>query len=144
MARGAVEWGRGSGSGGKFCCSFKRITVVVCCVNLVAAFLVLRTFYTSFSLVSSSDPFSVDQLERIQDSIRVRRDSEPVELVRAVSSQVRKLRKELLKEENKVLKLLQPVKQKLANEILQKLQSVKDNNVTEQRGGWSFSYDWVC
>ncbi|RRT81947.1 hypothetical protein B296_00001290 [Ensete ventricosum] len=147
MARGAVEWGRGSGSGGKFCCSFKRITVVVCCVNLVAAFLVLRTFYTSFSLVSSSDPFSgtrMDPVFLIQDSVRVRRDSEPVELVRAVSSQVRKLRKELLKEEKKVLKLLQPVKQKLANEILQKLQSVKDNNVTEQRGGWSFSYDWVC
>ncbi|RWW23544.1 hypothetical protein GW17_00012203 [Ensete ventricosum] len=121
MARGAVEWGRGSGSGGKFCCSFKRITVVVCCVNLVAAFLVLRTFYTSFSLVSSSDPFSGTRM-----------------------APVRKLRKELLKEENKVLKLLQPVKQKLANEILQKLQSVKDNNVTEQRGGWSFSYDWVC
>ncbi|CAL9038609.1 uncharacterized protein LOC103974854 isoform X1 [Musa acuminata AAA Group] len=128
MARGAVVWGRGGG-GGKFCCSFKRITVVVCCVNLVAALLVLRTFYTSFSLVSSSDPFSVDQLERIQESIRVRRDAEPVELVRAV----RKLRKELLKDEKRVLKLPQPVKQKLANEILQKLQSVKDNNVTEQR-----------
>ena len=52
--------------------------------------------------------------------------------------QVRKLRKELLKDEKRVLKLPQPVKQKLANEILQKLQSVKDNNVTEQRGGWSF------
>ncbi|XP_064977415.1 uncharacterized protein LOC135584640 isoform X3 [Musa acuminata AAA Group] len=128
MARGAVVWGRGGG-GGKFCCSFKRITVVVCCVNLVAALLVLRTFYTSFSLVSSSDPFSVDQLERIQESIRVRRDAEPVELVRAV----RKLRKELLKDEKRVLKLPQPVKQKLANEILEKLQSVKDNNVTEQR-----------
>ncbi|CAL9132123.1 unnamed protein product [Musa textilis] len=127
MARGAVEWGRG-GAGGKFCCSFKRITVVVCCVNLVAALLVLRTFYTSFYLVSSSDPFSVDQLERIQESIRVRRDAEPVELVRAV----RKLRKELLKEEKKVLKLPQPVKQKLANEILQKLRSVKDDNVTKQ------------
>ncbi|URE25691.1 hypothetical protein MUK42_15440 [Musa troglodytarum] len=133
MARGAVEWGRG-GAGGKFCCSFKRITVVVCCVNLVAALLVLRTFYTSFYLVSSSDPFSVDQLERIQESIRVRRDAEPVELVRAV----RKLRKELLKEEKKVLKLPQPVKQKLANEILQKLRCVKDDNVTEQGGGWSF------
>lgn len=30
----------------------------------------------------------MDQLERIQESIRVRRDAEPVDLVRAVSSQV--------------------------------------------------------
>lgn len=50
MARGAIEYGRGCG---KFCCSFKRITFVVCCVNLVAALLVLRSFYASF-LVSSS------------------------------------------------------------------------------------------
>lgn len=64
MARGAVVWGRGGG-GGKFCCSFKRITVVVCCVNLVAALLVLRTFYTSFSLVSSSDPFSGTRMARV-------------------------------------------------------------------------------
>ncbi|XP_064990246.1 uncharacterized protein LOC135627827 isoform X1 [Musa acuminata AAA Group] len=125
-------WGRGRGKSG--CCSFKRITVVACCVNLVAALVVLRSFDTSFFLFPSygfnGNFFSVDQVERIEESIRVRREAESVELVRAV----RKLSKELSREQKRGLNLPQNVKQKLANEILQRLQGDNvDTNVTKQR-----------
>ncbi|CAL9761935.1 unnamed protein product [Musa acuminata subsp. burmannicoides] len=130
MARAAVEWGRG---GSKRFCSFKRITVMVCCVNIVAALLVLRSFYSSFFFASSSrvisDPFSVDQTKRIEESIQIRREAEPVELVKAV----RKLTKEFSREAKRGLKLPRSLKQKLVYEILHSLQSVNNTNVTEQR-----------
>ncbi|WOK94314.1 hypothetical protein Cni_G03016 [Canna indica] len=129
MARGAVEWGRG---GVKCCCSFRRITVVVCCVNLIAALLVLRSFYTSFFDVSSSRLTGVslaDQAKKMEDSIRIRRAAEPLALVKAV----KKLRKELSREEKRALKLPELVKQKLANEVLQRLQGVNNSNLTEQQ-----------
>nr|XP_018678730.1 PREDICTED: uncharacterized protein LOC103979296 isoform X3 [Musa acuminata subsp. malaccensis] len=69
-------------------------------------------------------------VERIEESIRVRREAESVELVRAV----RKLSKELSREQKRGLNLPQNVKQKLANEILQRLQGDNvDTNVTKQR-----------
>lgn len=49
---------------------------------------------------------------------------------------MRKLSKELSREQKRGLKLPQNVKQKLANEILQRLQGDSvDTNVTKQRGG---------
>lgn len=49
---------------------------------------------------------------------------------------MKKLRKEFAREERRRSKLSQPLKQKLANEILQRLKGLDDNaNVTGQRGG---------
>ncbi|XP_074578364.1 uncharacterized protein LOC141834875 [Curcuma longa] len=134
MARGAAEWGRGGG--GKCCCSFRRITFVICCVNLVASLLVIRWLYTSFCFSLSSGFSSsslADQLKRMEESIRIRRELEPLTLVRAA----RKLKKEFSKEEKRGLKLTQPVKQKLAHEILHRLEGVDNTNVTEQQAALS-------
>ncbi|XP_010943019.1 uncharacterized protein [Elaeis guineensis] len=134
MARGAVE----IGIGGR-CCSFKRITVAICCMNLVVALFLLRSLYISLRLDSTSgsdyNPSSAgkhaeDQIKRIEESIRVRKASEPLELVKVV----KKLRKEFAREEKRRSKLPQPLKQKLANEILQRLKDLDNNaNMTEQR-----------
>ncbi|OAY78575.1 hypothetical protein ACMD2_18470 [Ananas comosus] len=129
MARGVVEWGR---RGAKWC-SYRRITITVCSVNLFVALFVLRSLYSSLYV---GDPFpenkhSDDPIKRIEESIRIRKAAEPVELVKVV----RKLRKEAYREEKRKGKLLPlPVKQKLTNEILQRLRSLKDrDNATEQR-----------
>ncbi|RZR87495.1 hypothetical protein BHM03_00014916 [Ensete ventricosum] len=99
-------WGRGRGKSG--CCSFKRITVVVCCVNLVAALLLLRSFDTSFFLFPSygfnGNPFSGTKMA-------------PFSLKLFGSSRGQFLP--------------QNVEQKLANEILQRLQG--DNVDTNDR-----------
>lgn len=135
MARGVVELGRRA----KWC-SYKRTTIAVCCFNLVLALYVLRSLYTSF--LSSSSSFSTnasftsefkytdDQIKSAEESIRVRKALEPVELVR--------LAKELKERsigQGRRWELSLPVKQKLTNEILQRLKELKDGaNVTEQRG----------
>lgn len=49
MARGAVE----ISSGGR-CFSFKRITVAICCLNLVVALFLLRSLYISLRFDSTS------------------------------------------------------------------------------------------
>ncbi|MQL84876.1 hypothetical protein Taro_017395 [Colocasia esculenta] len=131
MARGGGWW--------KWC-SYKRTTVVVCCINLVAALYVLRSLYTSFYIFSSSSPgaggsgfsaakYSTDQIRRMEESIQLRRAAQPIELVRLVKGL-----KEELSEKERDLELSQPMKQQLANELLQRLKALKpDANVTEQR-----------
>ncbi|XP_042420702.1 uncharacterized protein LOC122008870 [Zingiber officinale] len=131
MARvSAVEWLRGGS--GRCCCSFKRITFVICCVNLVAALLVIHSFYTSFFFCPSSGlnrNYLADQTKKMEESIRIRREMGPLALVNAA----RMLRMKLSKEEKKgCIQLSQLVMHKLASEILQMLQGVDNTNVTEQ------------
>lgn len=52
-----AEWGRGGG--GKWW-PFKRTTVAVCCVNLLALLYVLRALYTSLYVFSSSSSAVAD------------------------------------------------------------------------------------
>ncbi|XP_074571038.1 uncharacterized protein LOC141827645 [Curcuma longa] len=132
MARvSAAEWVRGGG--GRCCCSFKRIAFVICCVNLVAALLVIQSFYTSFFFRPSSglsrNSFA-DQTKRMEESIRIRREMEPLALVSAA----RMFRMKLSREEKKGrIQLPQLVMHKLGSEILQRLRGVDNTNVTEQQ-----------
>ncbi|KAJ0975956.1 hypothetical protein J5N97_017921 [Dioscorea zingiberensis] len=119
MARGGGWWRW---------CSYKRTTFVVCSVNVVIALFVLRSVYLHvFS--SSSDPefkYTDDQIKRVQESIQIRQESEPVELV----GLVKKL-EGFLQEER--LELSSVMKHNLTNEILNQLKGVKNaSNVTEQ------------
>ncbi|GMN35211.1 hypothetical protein TIFTF001_005152 [Ficus carica] len=66
----------------------------------------------------------------MEESIRIRREAEPVELVKLV----KKLEKEL-SGEDMVVELPQHLKQSITNDIIHRLQTLGDNpNITEQRG----------
>jgi hypothetical protein len=60
--------------------------VAVCIANLVAALLVLRSL-TSFAPAPArveAVRYTEEQIRRVEESIRIRREAEPVELVQAV------------------------------------------------------------
>ncbi|KAL9385900.1 hypothetical protein Peur_022910 [Populus x canadensis] len=123
MARG-VKWG----------CSYKRSTLIVCSINIVVALYVLRSLYASLYLYSNSDfnkvvKYTPDQVRKMEESIRIRRAKEPLELVKIV--------KELKEEFNRgemVAGLPKEVTDRITDEILQRLRSLNANaNISEQR-----------
>ncbi|KAG5251285.1 hypothetical protein OIU76_007513 [Salix suchowensis] len=123
MARG-LKWG----------CSYKRTTLIVCSINIVIALYVLRSLYASLYLYSSNDfnrvvKYTPDQIRRMEESIRIRRAREPIELVKTV----KELKKEFNREE-RVIELPKKVKYKITDEILERLRSLNANaNTSEQR-----------
>ncbi|XP_021898486.1 uncharacterized protein LOC110815139 [Carica papaya] len=134
MARG--EWGYGGGRGSG--CSYKRTTLIVCSVNIIIALYVLRSLYASLYIYSSSNNvvnYTPDQIRKMEESIRVRRAKEPAELVKLV----KKLRHELSSEEP-VIEISRVVKQRLTDELLERLRSLDDSvNATQRRGGCTFN-----
>ncbi|EOY14516.1 hypothetical protein QUC31_000066 [Theobroma cacao] len=133
MAReGRAKWG-GFGSGsGQGQCSYKRITLIVCSVNIVIALYVLRHLYASLYIYSNKDnvvKYTPDQIRKMEESMKIRRASEPVELVKLV----KQLKHEFSGEES-VAELPQAVKHKITDEILQRLRSLRPNaNASEQQ-----------
>lgn len=65
----------------------------------------------------------------MEESIRVRQEAEPVELIRLV----KEIKKGFLSREESVSKLPRHVKQKMADEALQRLKGLENANVSEQR-----------
>ncbi|RWR92532.1 hypothetical protein CKAN_02174600 [Cinnamomum micranthum f. kanehirae] len=135
MARG--EWGN-QGRGWKLC-SYKRTTIVICSINIVAALYVLHSLYTSLFIFSTHSnassnyfaaiKYSKDHIRKMEESIRVRQEAEPVELIRLV----KEIKKGFLSREESVSKLPRHVKQKMADEALQRLKGMENANVSEQR-----------
>ncbi|PKA56110.1 hypothetical protein AXF42_Ash015595 [Apostasia shenzhenica] len=120
MARGEVDLPRGVK-----CFSYRRITTGFCCVNLILALFVLRSLNStsSVSLESSTGVrFSDEQIKRLEESIRIRKAFEPVELARLV----KRLKKASKSRNSK------PVELNLAYEILSRLKGL--DNSTEWRG----------
>ncbi|KAF2309858.1 hypothetical protein GH714_005397 [Hevea brasiliensis] len=115
--------------------SYKRTTLIVCSINIAVALYVLRSLYSSLYIYSNNDLNSVvrytpDQISRMEESIRIRRANEPLQLVKLV-----KQLKEELKRDDKSVELPMEVRRKLTDEILQRLRSLNANaNITEQRG----------
>ncbi|XP_011074450.2 LOW QUALITY PROTEIN: uncharacterized protein LOC105159179 [Sesamum indicum] len=113
MARG--EWGHNGR------CSYKRTTIIVCSVNIVVALYVLQSLYTSLYMYPFSDSqstfkYTANQIRKMEESNQIRRASEPTELIKLVSQ------------------LKQSLKQKLINEILDRLRSLDAAaNATLQR-----------
>ncbi|XP_077224392.1 uncharacterized protein LOC143857791 [Tasmannia lanceolata] len=137
MAR--LEWG--NQGRGKFFSYYKRTTIVICSINIVAALYVLHSLYTSFYIFPNPRNDNVtpnsftgfkytnDQIKKMEESIQIRRAAEPIELVRLVKG----IKEELSREE-RALELSRPVKQKIANEVLQCLKGLNANaNLSEQR-----------
>ncbi|KAK2660352.1 hypothetical protein Ddye_006885 [Dipteronia dyeriana] len=67
----------------------------------------------------NSVKYTPDQIKKMEESIRIRRAKEPIELVKVV----KKLKLELSSEDS-VLELPRPVKQRMADEILRRLHSL--------------------
>ncbi|XP_021820248.1 uncharacterized protein LOC110761969 [Prunus avium] len=130
MAR-VGEWGfKGRAKWG---CSYKKTTLIVCSINIVVALYVLRSLYASLYIYSDRDSrptleYTPDQIRKMEESVRIRKAAEPVELIRLVKA----LKKELSREV--VVELPQPLKLKITNEIVERLKTLRPKaNVTEQR-----------
>ncbi|XP_034926454.1 uncharacterized protein [Populus alba] len=121
MARG-VKWG----------CSYKKTTLFVCSINIFVALYVLRSLYASLYLYSNNDfnrvvKYTPDQIRKMEESIRIRRAKKPLELVKI------ELKEEFNREET-VIELPKEVKNKITDEILERLRSLNANaNISEQR-----------
>ncbi|KAJ8762136.1 hypothetical protein K2173_007286 [Erythroxylum novogranatense] len=124
MARG-VKWG----------CSYKRITLIVCSINIVVALYVLRSLYASLYLHSSNTRFNdvvkytPDQVRKMEESVRIRRAAEPLRLVKLM-----KQLKEQIQREEMMVELPQDVKHKITEEILLRLRRLNSSaGISEQR-----------
>ncbi|KAH9692547.1 apple domain-containing protein [Citrus sinensis] len=126
MARG--EWGYQGLWRGKWCCSYKKTTLLICFINIVIALYVLRSIYASIYVFSRNDlkvvKYTPDQIRNMEESVRIRRDNEPMALVKL---------QEFSRDES-VFELPRAVKLRMIDEILRRLQSsdVK-GNVSAQR-----------
>ncbi|KAF8772675.1 hypothetical protein HU200_005642 [Digitaria exilis] len=122
-AAAAVRW-----------CTCRRVAFAVCLGNLVAALLVARALYAPGTFASAPRrgevKYSKEQMRWVEESIRIRRAAEPVELIEAV----KELRKAFEREAKRRKELPLELKQKVSHEILQRLRDLGENrNTTQQR-----------
>ncbi|KAF3320685.1 hypothetical protein FCM35_KLT14819 [Carex littledalei] len=125
MTRGVASWGRWKS------CSYKKFTVAICFVNLFVALVILRSLRFSCASISHSvsKKYTEGQIERIKESIRIREEAVPTELLKAVM----RLRKEMAEQEKSKLKLPPSLKQKVARDIIEKLRSLREgSNSTDE------------
>ncbi|XP_057794526.1 uncharacterized protein LOC131010861 isoform X2 [Salvia miltiorrhiza] len=111
MARG--EWGM-SGR-----CSYKKATLIVCCINLLLAFYVLRSLYASLYIYPLGDAhttfkYTSDQIRKMEESGRIRKAAEPTELIELVMQ---------LKAREERVELPKHLRQRLIDEIRSRLRS---------------------
>ncbi|KAJ3695876.1 hypothetical protein LUZ60_001253 [Juncus effusus] len=113
-------------------CSYKKITIAVCLFNLFIALLILRSLYSARvnrNSFSERKKYTEEQIERIKEAIRIRDEAKPTELVKAV----KKLKKERILQLKRKVNLSPAVKQKLTDEILERLSSLKEgSNATDE------------
>lgn len=113
--------------------NYKRTTIIICSINIGVALYVLHTLYTSiynypYNDLHNAVRYTPDQIRKMEESIRIRKDSEPIELIKLVEQM-----KSFLNEEKKV-DLPMPLKQKITDEILEMLRGLNASaNATEQR-----------
>ncbi|PRQ27647.1 hypothetical protein RchiOBHm_Chr6g0307521 [Rosa chinensis] len=121
MARGGGEWAIHKVVRGKWACSYKKTTLIVCCINIVVAL-----YYTP------------DQIRKMEESVRIRKSAEPVELIRLV----KQFKKELSAEPSLGFELPESLKLKLTNEIIAELKSLplKQMSVSKEE----LLYCWCC
>ncbi|XP_057838542.1 uncharacterized protein LOC131048563 isoform X1 [Cryptomeria japonica] len=131
---GAIDW-LGNGNGNRVKCSYKKATTVVCTANLVAALYVLHTLLAPLYIFSPTQSslqvlkYTEHEHTRMQQAIKVRRESEPVDLI----LRVKEIEEEALRE-NMMEKLLQSTREKLKDEVLRVLKELNaDSNSTAQQ-----------
>uniref|UniRef100_M1ADT3 Uncharacterized protein n=1 Tax=Solanum tuberosum TaxID=4113 RepID=M1ADT3_SOLTU len=107
--------------------SYKRTTIVICTINIFIALYVLHSLYTSVYMYPFSDTqrafkYTPQQIRKMEESIQLRKQLEPVELINVVNG----LKNELLMDE-KVQQIPEHIKQKITDEILVTLKGVNAN-----------------
>ncbi|KAJ1396933.1 PAN/Apple domain [Sesbania bispinosa] len=122
MARG--EWGVQLKPRGKWICSYKKITLIVCFFNIAVALYCLRSLYASLYIYSGSVARNIvvyrpDQIRKMEESNQIRKSYKPVELIKWVKA----LEGEFSRE-NVAVELPQHLKQKIIDEVLQRLGSL--------------------
>ncbi|KAL4310643.1 hypothetical protein GQ457_01G010020 [Hibiscus cannabinus] len=126
------KWG-GFGSG---LSSYGRITLIVCSLNIAITLYCLHSLYSSLYIYSNRYNGVVkhtpDHIKKMEKSGRIRRAHEPVELVKLVNRL--KLENWGEEESTRVAELPLSVKNKITDEILQRLRSLRQNaTAIEQR-----------
>ncbi|KAK7376885.1 hypothetical protein VNO80_02303 [Phaseolus coccineus] len=126
MARG--EWRLQLQNRGNWNCSYKKITLLVCFFNIVVALYSLRSLYASLYIYSGSVAGNIvvyrpDQIRKMEESNRIRKDYKPAELMKLV----KELEGEFSREDV-VVKLPRHLKQKIIDEVMQKLDSLKGSS----------------
>ncbi|CAJ1972675.1 unnamed protein product [Sphenostylis stenocarpa] len=141
MARG--EWRLQLRHRGNSICSYKKVTLLVCFFNIVVALYTLRSLYGSLYIYSGSVARNIvehrpDQIRKMEESNRIRKDYKPVELIKLV----KELEGEFSREDV-VVELPRHLKQKIIDEVMQRLGSlnVSSKNISypqamaKERGG---------
>ncbi|CAN4122712.1 unnamed protein product [Withania somnifera] len=107
--------------------SYKRTTIVICSINIFIALYVLHSLYTSvyvypFSDTQRASTYTPYQIRKMEESIQLRKQLEPVELINVVNG----LKNKLLMDE-KVQQIPEHTKEKITDEILVALKGVNPN-----------------
>ncbi|MED6107092.1 hypothetical protein PIB30_010813 [Stylosanthes scabra] len=112
---------------GKWVCSYKKITLLVCFFNIAVALVCLRSLYASLYIYSGSVGrntlrYKPDQIQKMEESEQIRKAHKPVELIKWV-----KKFEEEISSETMAVELPQHLKQKIVDEVLQRLRSLTSN-----------------
>ncbi|KAG5030690.1 hypothetical protein JHK82_014297 [Glycine max] len=112
---------------GKWVCSYKKTTLLVCFFNIAVALYVLRSLYASLYIYSGNVSrnaalYSPDQIRKMEESIQIRWEFKPVELIKWVKA----LEAEF-SSETEAVKLPWHLKQNIIDEILQRLRSLNSS-----------------
>ncbi|KAM7518311.1 hypothetical protein LguiB_017273 [Lonicera macranthoides] len=128
---GRADWGY---NGGRGKCSYKRTTLIICSINIAVALYVLHSLYISLYDYPYNDSqkaakYTPDQQKKMEESIRIRKASEPTKLIEVV-----KQMKETFLMEEKKDDLPLHLKRRITDEILQTLRGLDANaSATKQR-----------
>ncbi|KAK8624774.1 hypothetical protein V6N13_089660 [Hibiscus sabdariffa] len=122
--------------------SYKRIILTIYFINIVIALFVLRSLYSSLYIYSNKDnvvKYTPDQIRKMEESVKIRKASEPIELIKLV----KRIKRGSWNEES-VAELPRAVKHKITDEILQRLRSLRPNATTgEQQVSCSYLHDII-
>ncbi|KAI3680165.1 hypothetical protein L2E82_50611 [Cichorium intybus] len=131
MARAEFNYSfsnNGRGGASKWC-YYKRTTVIICSFNIAIALYVVHNLYSSIYSYPYQDShngisYSPNQIRNMEESVRIRIDSKPVKLIKMVNELERHFNRQ------DAIKLPQPLKQKLTNELLEVLRVVNASGNT--------------
>ncbi|KAM7280066.1 hypothetical protein ACFE04_007200 [Oxalis oulophora] len=131
--------GGGVGVGGvKWNCSYKRITLFICSLNIVIALYVLRSLYASLYVFSNTTDlasvvkYTPNQVSRMEESVRIRRQNKPENLIKLVKGLKKK---EMFRgNSNNRIELPRKLKHKISDDIIQRLKGLHVNaSATQQK-----------
>ncbi|TKY75081.1 peptidyl-prolyl cis-trans isomerase [Spatholobus suberectus] len=113
---------------GKWVCSYKKTTLLVCFFNIAVALYVLRSLYASLYIYSGNVSRNValynpDQIRKMEESIEIRREFKPLKLIKWVKALEGEFSSETV-----AVELPLHLKQNIVDEILQRLRSLNSNS----------------